>query len=205
MKSGELIELMAKATGIPSATVAMHFRVAREAGLMTTGARGVNAPEMSLLDAARLLISLAVTDRPSAAAQAMTDFGNLHCSRQDIKKKKGALQVKPQHLFEEGVVALIHLFSVQPPIGCKLHLRLDSLDCAIHVPAAAYLYHDKDLLAATDQSEKSDALAVAEAFTARSEAYLARAARYTSKIHTEKVIGPDVLCDIAEAFGREAS
>ena len=37
-----------------------YSRVLREAGMLTTGARGVNAPDATSLDAARLLIVMMV-------------------------------------------------------------------------------------------------------------------------------------------------
>lgn len=45
--------------------------------LSTTGARGVNAPEATLRDGARLLIALGATDRPSLMADAVRDYGPL--------------------------------------------------------------------------------------------------------------------------------
>lgn len=75
--SGQLRENMAAALEIPEATVAVFLRNLREAGLIETGARGVNAIKLPYLSQARLLISLIVTDKPTKAVDASKDFGGL--------------------------------------------------------------------------------------------------------------------------------
>lgn len=77
VKSGGFVSGMAAVLEIPEATVAGSFRVLRESGLMTSGARGVNAPDMTDLDAARLLIALLVSERPAFAEISARDFGQL--------------------------------------------------------------------------------------------------------------------------------
>mgnify|MGYP004163724705 CR=1 FL=1 len=52
-----------------------YSRVLREAGMLTTGARGVNAPDATSLDAARLLIVMMVRAKKEDAADAATLFG----------------------------------------------------------------------------------------------------------------------------------
>lgn len=58
---------MASVLHLPEATVSGAFRVLRENGLMTSGARGVNAPDMTDLDAARIRIAMLVNERPAYA------------------------------------------------------------------------------------------------------------------------------------------
>jgi hypothetical protein len=67
MQSGPFINFIADALSVESATVGVFARELRKAGLLTTGARGVNAPHMRPLDATRILIALMATDRPSEA------------------------------------------------------------------------------------------------------------------------------------------
>lgn len=52
MKAGELIDRMAGATGKTFDVVRRVARIIREEGYLTTGSRGVNAPDMTTLDAA---------------------------------------------------------------------------------------------------------------------------------------------------------
>jgi hypothetical protein len=49
--------------------IAKFVRELREAGLISTGARGVHAPLMTPLDASSLLVALTATDRPSEAVE----------------------------------------------------------------------------------------------------------------------------------------
>lgn len=61
-------------------TVKVYFRTLREGGLLTTGARGVNAPDMTPLDAARMTIALLACDGPSQAVERVQRFGQLRYS-----------------------------------------------------------------------------------------------------------------------------
>lgn len=79
VKSGGFISGVAAALGLPEPTAAGAFRVLRESGLMTSGARGVNAPDMTDLDAARMLIAMLVSERPAYAELSVRDFGQLVC------------------------------------------------------------------------------------------------------------------------------
>lgn len=69
MKHKAFTEIVAKSCNIPQKTVALFARNLKEAGLLTTGARGVNAPEMTLLDLTRMVITLCATDRPAEAVE----------------------------------------------------------------------------------------------------------------------------------------
>ncbi|NJL50678.1 MAG: hypothetical protein HC909_03145 [Blastochloris sp.] len=79
VKSGGFIVGVASALDLPEATISGAFRVLRESGLMTSGARGVNAPDMTYLDAARMLIAMLVSERPAYAECSVRDFGQLIC------------------------------------------------------------------------------------------------------------------------------
>lgn len=67
MQVGPFTNFIAEELHVDAATVAIYARELRKAGLLTTGARGVNAPHMRPIDAARLLIAFMATDRPSEA------------------------------------------------------------------------------------------------------------------------------------------
>lgn len=55
-------------------TAAIFVRELLNAGFLTAGARGVNAPHMTHMDAARLIIAALATDRPSRAVEQLERF-----------------------------------------------------------------------------------------------------------------------------------
>ena len=57
MTPGQLVKAVAIALDIPEETVTQHDRNLVVAGLRTTGARGRNAPDVTSLDAARLMVA----------------------------------------------------------------------------------------------------------------------------------------------------
>jgi len=59
VSSTQLSECIARATGVPEATVLLHMRNVREAGILTQGGRGRSAARMTTRDAANLLIAVA--------------------------------------------------------------------------------------------------------------------------------------------------
>lgn len=82
MKHNAFTELVAHATAVPHKTVAVFARNLKSAGLLTSGARGVNAPEMTLLDLTRMLIALCATDRPSDAVE----MANRYCKARTTRE-----------------------------------------------------------------------------------------------------------------------
>ena len=66
MKSGPFNTFLAQTCAVDEKTVAVYTRFLKEAGLMTAG-QGRYAPHMLPIDAARALIALMATDRPSEA------------------------------------------------------------------------------------------------------------------------------------------
>ena len=79
MKHKAFTEIVAHTTRVPEGTVAMFGRNLKSAGLLTTGARGVNAPEMTVLDLTRMLIALCATDRPADAVEATNRYRLARC------------------------------------------------------------------------------------------------------------------------------
>lgn len=62
---GSLISLLSSSYGLPETTTVVVARALREAGWLTSGARGVNAPDMGARDAARLSLALLSGEPPS--------------------------------------------------------------------------------------------------------------------------------------------
>lgn len=80
MKSGPFLSMIADTFAVEGKTVTVYARALKEAGLLTTGARGVNAPDMTALDAARMTIALLACDGPSQAVERVQRFGQLQYS-----------------------------------------------------------------------------------------------------------------------------
>lgn len=80
VKSGRLINGVAQAYRLRESSVALAARFLREKGLLTTGANGVNAPDMTFLDAARVMLPYLVLDKPSLMADAVRVFGTFRLS-----------------------------------------------------------------------------------------------------------------------------
>lgn len=80
MKSGPFLSMIADTFSVEGKTVTVYARALKEAGLLTTGARGVNAPDMTPLDAARMTIALLACDGPSQAVERVQRFGKIRYS-----------------------------------------------------------------------------------------------------------------------------
>lgn len=78
MKAGRLRDTTALAMLVSPSIVQVTMRQEREAGQLTTGAHGVNAPDMTYLDAARVLIAHIVESNPGRRAPKHVEtFGSL--------------------------------------------------------------------------------------------------------------------------------
>lgn len=77
----------------------------REAGLLTTGARGVNAPEMAMKDVARLTLALMTGEPPSKVVEEYRFIASLQTV--DLFPVKGWIssnELFEGHSFEEAVI-----------------------------------------------------------------------------------------------------
>jgi len=129
VKSSAFISGVTSVLHLPEATVSGAFRGLRESGLMTSGARGVNAPDMTDLDAARMLIAMLVNERPAYAERSVRDFGQLVCinfhpaegarlsseSREEFKRLSAGFTLQARglanrHTFEQAVAELIRMY-----------------------------------------------------------------------------------------------
>jgi len=143
MKTAALNQLIARVYTTPEKTVTVHARLLKEAGLMSTGARGRNAPEMTPMDAARLTLAILTTDSPSECVERVERFGRIKYSPGFRKSFRGYETMQP-HQFEalfkgetlEEVLA--YIFSLPAALGvegsCKwfaenvFHLRVSDFD-----------------------------------------------------------------------------
>ncbi|MDD9739228.1 MULTISPECIES: hypothetical protein [Alphaproteobacteria] len=77
MKSSAFIKIVAEAYRVEEKTVTLYARFMKEAGLITSGARGVNAPHMHPRDAVRLTIALLATGTAAHAVQLYQRFASM--------------------------------------------------------------------------------------------------------------------------------
>jgi hypothetical protein len=73
----ELVEVLARTTGVPESTVFAFGRFTREAGLISQKGRGRAAAEMTATDAANLFLALGATDVTRDAGIAVKKFSSL--------------------------------------------------------------------------------------------------------------------------------
>jgi hypothetical protein len=77
MKSSAFIKIVAEAYKVEEKTVTLYARFMKEAGLVTSGARGVNAPHMHPRDAVRLTIALLATGTAAHAVEMYRRFAGM--------------------------------------------------------------------------------------------------------------------------------
>lgn len=77
MKHGAFIQFFSDLFKVEIKTVTVVARAIREAGYLTSGARGVNAPDMTVADAANMIISLLSGEPPSRVVKVLESYRNL--------------------------------------------------------------------------------------------------------------------------------
>jgi hypothetical protein len=168
VKSGGFISDVASILKLPQPTIAGAFRVLRENGLMSSGARGVNAPDMIDLDAARMLIAMLVNERPAYAENSVRDFGGLVCthiepadfssldrSYSDNAQKIEAFEkfkldtdrCPDRHSFEQAVAELIRIYGDDRDQPYFRDCQLDFGDQGIFDPTSIIEVHPRELIA----------------------------------------------------------
>lgn len=95
MKSAAFIKMMSEILLSPQNRVTDYARHLKEGGLLSTGARGVNAPEMTPLDAARLLLALLTSDSASHCVERVKQFGQIKYSPEFGKGRTGTSIIQP--------------------------------------------------------------------------------------------------------------
>ena len=107
---------------MPLSAVTDYSRRLKEAGLLSTGARGVNAPEMTPLDAARLLLAVLTTPSPAQCVERVQRFGQIKYSPNFRKRYQGYETIQPEEfgtLFQGETLeeVLASLFGLPQQIG----------------------------------------------------------------------------------------
>ncbi len=131
MKSSAFIKIIAKAYRVEEQTVGLYTRFMKEAGLITSGARGVNAPHMHPRDAVRLTIALLATGTAAHAAPLYRRFAGM-----EVQPFASKDQLVPNSGISEGATleaVLLHMFSADMfpegipgggPMDCNPYLEL---------------------------------------------------------------------------------
>lgn len=124
MKASAFNKLIAQAYTIPEKTVVVYARLLKEAGLLTTGARGRNAPDMTPLDAARITIAVLASNGPAQCVERVRRFGQLKYAPDRWPSRRGWEAMQEDRFSElfkgytlEAVLA--HLFSLPATMGIE--------------------------------------------------------------------------------------
>lgn len=143
MKSAAFNKMIADELTTPEPSVILYARHLKEAGLMTTGARGRNAPEMTPLDAARITIAILTTDSPLQCVERVRRFGRIKYSPGFRKNYRGYETIQPDRfarLFEGETLeeVLAYMFGLPASVGIDrsskwftenvFHLRVSDFD-----------------------------------------------------------------------------
>jgi hypothetical protein len=119
--------------------------------MLTTGARGVNAPQMTPLDAARVLLVLLVSGRPADSPKAVRDFGTLpRTGCPNLNQTGYDFKLEPSdgcESFEEDLAAVIQKLADVPersswtdPPEIYVSASINDRSCRIELPGMVYKY-----------------------------------------------------------------
>ena len=122
MKSAAFNKLIADVYTKPLKTVTVYARLLKEAGLLTTGARGRNAPDMIALDASRMTLAILTTDSPSQCVERVRRFGRIKYSPDFKKSIRSYEAMQPDQfskLFQDEALedVLAYIFSLPAILG----------------------------------------------------------------------------------------
>lgn len=199
---GTLTRRIAEAMGVEEKTVTVFVRRLREEEWLKTGARGVNAPSMNYLDAARIMLALLVTDKPSAACDAINDFGSLVLDPTDQREQCDAVKsleaIVTGDKLENFVAALIQLYTEAPDlhdIACELRVNPSSVSAILNLSGQLYVFGLDELInfGRADHDLSQEKFLLLESFRKRQN-------RWQSRIQVERYIRTSELDDVAAAF-----
>jgi hypothetical protein len=103
MRAGPFLSAVAAGLCVEEKTVRVFAREMRLAGMLSTGARGVNAPDMTIEDLAKLIVAFLATDRPSKALELLLYFGSMQLLESTEAAPIQYMPSNPSHSFLELV------------------------------------------------------------------------------------------------------
>ena len=107
MKSAMFIYPVPQATAVRYETVKLFARELKQAGLLTAGKGGRGAPEMTVLDAARLVIALLATDKPADAVELGTHYFSKILQPQESVPLPSFLTDNTGYRFDDALAAYL--------------------------------------------------------------------------------------------------
>ncbi|MCA0851433.1 hypothetical protein [Salipiger thiooxidans] len=124
MKSAAFNKMIANELKVPLNVVTDVTRRLKEAGLLSTAPRGAPAPDMTPLDAARVILAFLTTDRPVECVERVRRFGQIKYSPSFRKSIRGYVTIQPDEFAEifEGETfeeVLAYLFSLPERLGIE--------------------------------------------------------------------------------------
>lgn len=212
MKSGPLIKLIAQSLDVEAGTVKVIARTLREAGWLTTGARGVNAPDMAPRDGARLLIAILTGAPPS---RVLSDFQayralEVHPSfSEEAEQVKKLLQCENLCVFEDFLEAIINGL-VEDPVHFRDAIKLgDFLNIKITFNdkiETISLEINEELLKFYnfEKVRKAETLFIENSSGHLSGTEIAEISWKVRGMHTSRSINAIVLLDIADGLADRA-
>ena len=151
MQIGPFTTLIADTLAEDEKTVAIYLRELRVAGLLTTGARGVNAPHMLPLDAARVILALLATDRPSQAVAMVNRYGAMRASRDGLSGDLADLLADNPTL-EQVLIRIIAAEPGEVPTAPYIEVRRWDKSMLIEVGGSKAIF--RDTLSTEDRRER---------------------------------------------------
>jgi hypothetical protein len=195
-----MAKLLAAATGISPQTLLVEVRRLGEANQISRGGRGKNAPEMSPLDTARMLIGLLTSERPEDMPKGVRAFGSLRTTAGvwlHGEPTDDTIKLPPYpHSFEIAIAEIIKRLAdlpanVKPP-KIRIVAIINDLLCQIYLGGQRYEYAHATL---------SD---IANKLTDDRGPFLLVRRRYAdSKISVVRTVEEGVLAEIAASFRKE--
>lgn len=140
MKSAAFNKMIAQELTMPLSAVTDYTRRLKEAGLLSTAPRGAPPPDMTPMDAARVVLAVLTTDKPSECVERVRRFGQIKYSPNFRKTIRGYVTIQPDEfaqLFEGETFeeVLAYLFALPAKLGidgaCKwfdeniFHVRVE--------------------------------------------------------------------------------
>lgn len=151
MKSGPFLDLIARALPTPASSVKVYARALKEAGLLTSGPGGINAPHMTPLDAARLVLAILTTNKPAECVERVRRFGPIAYSPGYVSNCVWRETIQPdefRRIFEGDTLeeVLAYVFGMPARVGideaCKWSLanvfHLDVYDFEVRAELVAW-------------------------------------------------------------------
>lgn len=118
MKAKHIIGVMMQVFQAEELSVKVAMRDLRKAGLLTTGARGVNAPDMTTRDLARVTLAFIAHEKPGArGAELASKLRQIEGYRADTGETpeltlEALTGLAPPFTFEDALAALIEVYAL---------------------------------------------------------------------------------------------